>query len=273
MKGLLAYIPVLHQGYIRLLDDFRAETVRTFVLGQDLITELMPLHAEIRGLDPYLVQQALEGLDMGPIEVVHSSTIQHLERWELVAPDEDVTRLFAERYLAGNPVRFESIWLRWDSANVMSQTDVKSDRISTEQFDRDMIALAETEASASSDWWRQVGAVVVGGRRVKLKAHNFHVPSPHSPYADGDPRDVIPAGTLSELNTALHSEQAIIAEAARQGIALEGRDLYVTVFPCPMCAKQVAQVGFRRLFFGGGHASLDGEKVLRARGVEIIAVR
>ena len=48
--------------------------------------------------------------------------------------------------------------------------------------------------------------------------------------------------------------------------------MYVTVFPCPPCAKLIAYSGIKRLYCGGGYAVLDGEEVLKSNGVEIYFV-
>jgi dCMP deaminase len=75
-----------------------------------------------------------------------------------------------------------------------------------------------------------------------------------------------------ELSTALHAEAAIVASAARDGLPLAGADLYVSTFPCPGCARLVAEAGFRRCYFAGPYSLLGGETVLRAAGVELIWV-
>ena len=93
------------------------------------------------------------------------------------------------------------------------------------------------------------------------------------PWADGYSIDIIKAGEQSELASAMHAEQVLIARAAEEGISLRGTDIYLTTFPCPLCAKLIAFSGIRRCFIKGGHASLDGEHVLRARRVEIILVK
>ncbi|MCR4286249.1 MAG: hypothetical protein NUW00_05120, partial [Candidatus Kaiserbacteria bacterium] len=103
-----------------------------------------------------------------------------------------------------------------------------------------------------------------------IKSHNEHVPTEYTPYINGDPRDSIKAGTHSEFSSVIHSEKAVFAEVLRP--VLLGADLYVTVFPCPDCAKLIAFSGVRRLFFRGGHASLDGAKILKKKGIEIIKV-
>ena len=62
----------------------------------------------------------------------------------------------------------------------------------------------------------------------------------------------------------------MIAQAARAGRPLNGADLYVTTFPCPACARLIAESGFRRCYFTGQYSVLDGDTVLRAAGVELL---
>ena len=103
-------------------------------------------------------------------------------------------------------------------------------------------------------------------------SHNKHLPSPHSPYAEGDPRNNFHKGIGIEYSTTLHAEAGLIAEAARKGISLEGTSMYVSVFPCPPCAKLVAYCGIKKLYYSGGYSVLDQERILKSRGVEIIFV-
>jgi dCMP deaminase len=46
----------------------------------------------------------------------------------------------------------------------------------------------------------------------------------------------------------------------------------VTTFPCPACARLIAEAGFRRCYFSGGYSVLDGDVILRAAGVELFWV-
>ena len=103
-------------------------------------------------------------------------------------------------------------------------------------------------------------------------AHNEHRPTEYSPYLNGDPRNDFSRGVHMELSTAIHAEALLVGRAARTGVALAGADLYVSTFPCPACARLVAEAGFRRCFFAGPYAVLDGDDVLRAAGVELIWV-
>ena len=64
----------------------------------------------------------------------------------------------------------------------------------------------------------------------------------------------------------------MVAQAARAGRPLNGADLYVTTFPCPACARLIAESGLRRCYFTGPYSVLDGDKVLHAAGVELLWV-
>ncbi len=110
-------------------------------------------------------------------------------------------------------------------------------------------------------------------KKIILISHNRHLPSEHTPYALGDPRDFVKAGESPDIRTSLHAEHGLIVEAARQGIKLNGLSIYAIIFPCPICAKSIAYSGIKNLFFKTGWASLDGLDVLKAQNVKIILVK
>ena len=62
----------------------------------------------------------------------------------------------------------------------------------------------------------------------------------------GDPRSNFDAGKNIELSKFIHAEASLIAQAAKQGAKLEGASIYVTTFPCPVCARLVATAGLRK---------------------------
>ena len=105
---------------------------------------------------------------------------------------------------------------------------------------------------------------------VLLRAYNRDIPDDQSSYRLGNIRDYLKPGERPDLSNTFHAENRIIAEAARAGMPTEGLDLYVTHFPCSMCAKAIATAGMKRCFFGEGASNFDAEMVLRAYGVEII---
>ena len=171
------------------------------------------------------------------------------------------------------PVLHEGYRRFFDKHKIMEEKSVKADqRISREEFDREVISKLKIEAEKSSDWWRRVGAAILKDGKIILSAHNEHLPSPHSPYAHGDPRNTLHKGIGTDIATAIHAEAKIIAEAARKGISLEGTSLYATIFPCSLCAKQVAFSGVKKVYYAGGYQMLDQDKILKNQGIEIIFV-
>jgi len=48
--------------------------------------------------------------------------------------------------------------------------------------------------------------------------------------------------------------------------------MYVTHFPCPVCAKLIALSGIKKIIYSKGSSVFDGERVMKSRGVEIIKI-
>lgn len=279
MKSVMVlYIPVLHNGYLQFFAKHKKETCTVFILDEDFSSEFMSARKEIRAISSDIMRRMIESLGFEvyifgrkTLRVFNSDTV-NIEK-VFVASDQ-ISREFAKKYLSHLNVIFDDIFLRWDQKHVLIQKPVDYARISTDdKFDRRMCNLAKKESEKSSDWWRHVGAVVVKNGKIILSGYNKHVPSEHIPYVFGDIRDHIKPGTNSHISSALHAEQTIITEAARKGIRLEGANIYLTTFPCPVCAKLIAYSGIKRCYFTEGHASFDGEEVLASNGVETILVK
>lgn len=273
---LLAYIPVLHQGYRQWLSQ-HSEAEKLLVLGPDLIAEFDHLvRKDIRALPPELIVQSLQAWRLPfPVELVSKEKLQSLNSSEtnIVAPNEDEVQAIINQHLDQAYVEYETIWLRWDRSQSKNQPDITTaTEISQTEFDRQLMGQAIQQAGLSSDWWRQVGAVIVKNGQVLLAGYNHHVPHPQMPYVNGDPRGNFHKGEFIELSTAVHAEAGLIASAAKQGLSLVGSSMYVTTFPCPNCAKLIAYSGITTLYFQDGYALLDGESILASHGVKLIRV-
>lgn len=273
-KIIVAYVPVLHEGYRSFFAKHpKAKTL--YILGHTIIERFRPLVKDIRRLDPVLVKKMVETLEIfEKVEVVENSGLADIREPILVMPDEDVSREVAVEFFKNKEIIFDSIFLRWHRDNSVAKKSVLADQeISKEEFDKKMIDLATREGVKSSDWYRQVGGVVVKEGRIILVGHNRHVPYEDLPNQNGDPRANFKQGINIELSTSLHSEAGLIAEAAKRGLSLEGAHLYVTDFPCPPCAKLVAYSGIKKLYYHQGYGVLDGVSILKSQGVEIIWVK
>ena len=276
MKQVLLYLPVVHAGHEAFFAR-HADAAEILLLGTGFRAGFKALAKDIRALPPDLVAQFLQVMLPGtPVRVVEPADLPAaLTADTLVLPDEDVTRQLVEeqRLGADRRVVFDKTFLRWDREWSRAQRPAAPDGVVTlASLPAHLLARASKLADRSSDWWRQVGAIAWRGEQVLGEAWNRHCPTEYAPYTDGDPRDGFSRGVRADLSTAIHAEASVVAGAARDGVPLGGADLYVTTFPCPACARLIAESGFRRCYFSGAYSVLDGDAVLRAAGVELLWV-
>lgn len=269
MSGVVvAYIPVLHDGYRRFLSEHgRGRPLH--LIGPELHVDFRPLAKDVRALDAQLVAKAIDAWGIcSSVDVLTAAGAEGLaaQAPSIVLPDEDVSHQVAERFFARCEVRYDTVFLRWDKTRTVRMLRPSAPRAAPGE----LAWAAEQAARTSVDWWRQVGAAIRFADGEVRSAANEHHPHRLSPYVAGDPRSNFTKGVGYELSTATHAEARLIADAAREGRATAGADMYVTDFPCPPCAKLIANAGVARLYFREGYAVLDGQDVLSAAGVEIV---
>ncbi|MCD8484235.1 deaminase [Candidatus Woesebacteria bacterium] len=273
---LLIYTPVLHAGYQQFLET-HADVDAAYILGPELIAEFDHLRRkDIRALAPELVQQALQSWQLPySVHIADMETLLSLNTSDtkVIFPDEDELRTIAEKYLGHAKKEPVSVFLRYDRSQSVAKKHVLADTtVTKDAFAQEIMYQAFELAENSSDWWRQVGAVVVKDGQLLMSGWNHHVPDERMPYVNGDPRGNFHKNDHIEASTALHAEAGLIAQAAQAGTSLAGTDMYVTTFPCPNCAKLIAYSGVKKLYFAEGYSSVDGESVLRSQSVEIVRV-
>lgn len=275
MSVLVAYIPVLHEGYWRFLQA-HGEGARLFVIGPSLYSDYRPLAKDIRRLDASLVVDAVAAWGVcSEVSILDQVAAEALAAEDpgITLPAEDVSYQVVERFFGRCDVRYDTTFLRWDKSR-SAQLLVPHGRpaLAGDAVLAEMVVAAEQQAQGSVDWWRQVGACLRFRDGTMTVARNEHQPHSLSPYAVGDPRANFHKGVRIELSTATHAEAKLIAQAARQGLSTEGASMYVTDFPCPPCAKLLATAGIAKLYFRRGYTMLDGEQVLEGAGVEIVQI-
>jgi dCMP deaminase len=273
----VAYVPVLHEGYVRFIES-HARDRHLFVVGPELYVDYRPLAKDIRALSPELVASAIAAWELcAEVSVLDVAGAHELATLEprITMPAEDVSYQLVERFFARCEVRFDTVFLRWDKTRTTQLLRPEPARTVTagQAFaDLELARAAESAAADSVDWWRQVGAAMrLADGKVRACA-NVHNPHPLSAYAAGDPRANFYKGVGLELSTATHAEARLIAQAAQDGAATRDAVLYVTDFPCPPCAKLIAAAGIVRLYYREGYAVLDGQDVLASAGVEVVRI-
>lgn len=291
---VVAYIPVLHEGYRRFLDAHAAGR-RLFLIGPELYADYRPLAKDIRCLPAQMAAEAIAAWGVAAavsVLDVEGATRLAVQAPAITLPDEDISHQIVERFFGRCAVRYDTVFLRWDkskSAQLLvphaREANAEEARMAIEgpeealgepaEIDEALAGIAgaaEEQAAAGVDWWRQVGAAIRFADGRIASASNELQPHRLSAYAAGDPRANFFKGVNLELSLATHAEAALIAQAARDGISTKGAVMYVTDFPCPPCAKLIAGAGVAKLYFREGYAVLDGEDVLEAAGVEVVRV-
>ncbi|MBM3498542.1 MAG: cytidine deaminase, partial [Armatimonadetes bacterium] len=101
---------------------------------------------------------------------------------------------------------------------------------------------------------RSVGAILVRDRRILATGYNGPPRGlRHCAELGGCYREQmgVPSGQRHELCRALHAEQNAIIQAALHGVETTRSTLYVTNFPCSLCAKMLINAGVIRIVYRG----------------------
>ncbi|MCR4311645.1 MAG: hypothetical protein NUV56_00005, partial [Candidatus Uhrbacteria bacterium] len=172
---LVAFVPVLHQGYLELFSKYGNELG---ILGPDIISGATPLTRDLRVVDPFRMKSAVEALGIAKKTrvLMHADLVELRER-SIVMPDDEYSRELSATYSLSN-VTFVPFFLRWTKmAATAFKTPEGERRMSRDAFDREIMQDAFTEATQSSDWWRQIGAVIVKDGKIMAQGHNHHLPT------------------------------------------------------------------------------------------------
>lgn len=97
----------------------------------------------------------------------------------------------------------------------------------------------------------KTGCIAVRDGAVILEAWNETLPG--EKYCQNGACDRhkqgLTGGRDPQICCAIHAEVNLIAKAAAQGLSLKDCDIYVTTFPCYICAKSLVQAQIGRLFY------------------------
>lgn len=135
-------------------------------------------------------------------------------------------------------------------------------------WDEYFLRLAELAATRSTCLRRQVGAVLVSGRRVLATGYNGAPRGlPHC-LEVGCLREKlqIPSGQRHEICRAIHAEQNAILQAAQYGVAVKAATLYCTNQPCAICAKLILNLDVSRLVLRDSYPDQLAESLLGEAG-------
>ncbi|MBI4101379.1 MAG: hypothetical protein HY443_00250 [Candidatus Nealsonbacteria bacterium] len=271
-KILILHVPVIHRGYLDFFEKSREQFSGIFILSREFLDELSETKPDIASLEESTVKDLLQKMGFNGIAILYRNDMDRVRGKNIVLIQDEISRNLAKKYLPGENIEWQSVFLRWDREKVLAENSPGDIKISREENDLRMIEEARLESRKTGDWWRQIGAVLVKDGEIVFRGFNRDLPSDHTPYQVGEVRDFFRAGERHDLASTIHAEENIIAQAAKKGVSLEGSSLYVTTFPCPVCAKLIACSGIKKLYFAQGGSNFDAKIVLESSGVDIVQV-
>ena len=111
-------------------------------------------------------------------------------------------------------------------------------------WDEYFMRIAEQVATRATCDRKHVGAVIVRDRTILSTGYNGSIRG--MPHCDDD-------GCVMEEGhciTTVHAEANAILQAAKNGVSVDGGELYTTASPCWNCFKLIANAGLVAVYFG-----------------------
>lgn len=128
------------------------------------------------------------------------------------------------------------------------------------------MGIAQQAATRSTCPRKHVGAVIVRDRTVLSTGYNGSLRG--LPHCE-DSGCVMEDG---HCITTVHAEANAILQAAKNGIAIDGSELYTTASPCWNCFKLIANAGIRRIYYGEFYREARSVEVAQQIGIELVDI-
>ncbi|HUT82807.1 MAG TPA: cytidine/deoxycytidylate deaminase family protein [Candidatus Bathyarchaeia archaeon] len=153
------------------------------------------------------------------------------------------------------------------------KTDQKNTKIlrTRPTVDEYFTAMAELVSTRSTCLRRQFGTVIVQNNHVISTGYNGAPKDMPHCIEIGCLRDElsIPSGTKHEVCRGVHSEQNAIIQCAIHGESTKDATLYVTGYPCKICAKMIINAMINRVVISGNYSDTEGISLLEQAGVQV----
>lgn len=118
-----------------------------------------------------------------------------------------------------------------------------------QHLDDYFLSLLPHIATRSTCLRRQIGALLVRDKQIITSGYNGPPTNIDRCIVCIREQENIPSGERQERCYAVHSEVNAILQAARHGISTLGTTLYVSTFPCSICARILINAGIVRIVY------------------------
>lgn len=126
------------------------------------------------------------------------------------------------------------------------------------------MSIARQAATRSTCDRKHVGAVIVRDKTILSTGYNGSIRG--MPHCD----DV---GHLMENGHCVgtvHAEANAIIQAAKNGVRIDGAELYTTASPCWSCFKLIANAGIRVIYYGEFYRDARSIEVAEQLGIRLV---
>ena len=126
--------------------------------------------------------------------------------------------------------------------------------------------IAKESATRSTCDRKHVGAVIVRDKTILSTGYNGSIRG--MPHCD----DV---GHLMEDGhcvATIHAETNAILQAAKNGVMINGSELFITASPCWPCFKMIANAGIKKIYYGEFYRDERIFDVAKKLGIELIHI-
>ena len=127
--------------------------------------------------------------------------------------------------------------------------------------------IAKQVATRSTCDRKYVGAVIVRDKTILSTGYNGSIRG--MPHCDE-------AGHMMNNDhcvATIHAEANAILQAAKNGVRIEGAEIYITASPCWTCFKMMANAGIKKIYYGEFYKDERIFETAKKLGIELIHLK
>lgn len=127
--------------------------------------------------------------------------------------------------------------------------------------------IAKQVATRSTCDRKCVGAVIARDRTILSTGYNGSIRG--MPHCDE-------AGHMMENDhcvATIHAEANAILQAAKNGVRIEGSEIYITASPCWSCFKMMANAGIKKIYYGEFYRDERIFETAKKIGIELVHLK
>jgi len=127
--------------------------------------------------------------------------------------------------------------------------------------------IAKQVATRSTCDRKCVGAVIVRDKTILSTGYNGSIRG--MPHCDE-------AGHMIENDhcvATIHAEANAVLQAAKNGVRIEGSEIYITASPCWSCFKMMANAGIKKIYYGEFYRDERIFETAKKIGIELVHLK